>query len=529
MNIEKPIFRQTALLVLCLMAVTGVCAESFDALRSLAAGRTVQLPANTQIEGVIISDWRSMNMELNPNITPDRVDLGQNLRTAYIQSADGRLGFRLLFDGIYDNRLERNGRVRLNLGGCRITGDTEPVRYTISGLKAASIEVLERDVPPVGKERRIAELTDEDLYTLVALRDAEFMSKQGAYTNVYEPSVQRTWLNAFDKPLRYADGWASLLKDAANSSIYLLVNTKCTWRRGTVVPQGVGAVTGIVVHTPMRRYGGDMGRYSIRPRDEADMAIPRAAASSYESVAEWNWNQNKQAAIRFEKGGCMSPVAKEGVADDRVLPDLGEGFLSTTSGARMRLDTDYDLPDAGGTGMRANGALRLDSNTHDWYQFDNRGRVAGTQAIVVECSTAELAGRGLSFDFSFLAGNHNINCAWGFPQEWRVEYAADGEPFADAGRIFVLRSIFYTAGTAKELGKRALSYDAALGFSEYSVPLPTSLLGRKSVVVRLSPASPRLATIPENPADDSAGGVVTQSFSQPFVLRLGTMAVRVLK
>ena len=249
-------------------------------------------------------------------------------------------------------------------------------------------------------------------------------------------------------------------------------------------------------------------------------------------VAEWNWDRNYDGAIRFEKQGYTPRSPKSGVAGDRVLPDAGEGFLSTTSGARMRLDTEYDTryaQDGDGKAMRVNAALRLDSDTRDWFRFDNRGRMSGAEAIVVETSTEGVEGRGLSFDFSFLAGNHDINRSWGYPVEWKVEYSVDGLPFIDAGRIFVLRPVVYNDAVIKDLGLRRLSYDAALGFTEYSVPLPVSLLGHKRLTVRLTPASAVMATIPENPADDSAGGVVTADFRQPFVLRLGRVAVRALR
>ena len=91
------------------------------------------------------------------------------------------------------------------------------------------------------------------------------------------------------------------------------------------------------------------------------------------------------------------------------------------------------------------------------------------------------------------------------------------------------RQVVYNDAVIKDLGLRRLSYDAAPGFTEYSVPLPASLLGHKRLTVRLTPASAVMATIPENPADDSAGSVVTADFRQPFVLRLGRVAVRVLR
>ena len=536
-NEDRPIMKHTIrtamAALLCLAAVAGVRADDFAALRAEAAGRTVRLAPGTQLEALVVSDYRSQNMELNPNVSWDKVDLGENLRTAYVESPDGRYGFRLRFAGIYENRLERGDRVRLDLGGCSLTGETDPERYTVDGLCAANVEVLERGVALPAKERRIADLKDEDLYTYVTLAGTEFLSKQGCYANVFESCVQRSRLNAFDQPSRRTDGWASLLKDADNGSIYMLVNTKCAWRRdGRGVPHGVGAVSGVLVHTPMRRYGGDMGRYAIRPLDERDIAIPRDTASSYAVVAEWNWDRNYDGAIRFEKQGYTPRSPKSGVAGDRVLPDAGEGFLSTTSGARMRLDTEYDTryaQDGDGKAMRVNAALRLDSDTRDWFRFDNRGRMSGAEAIVVETSTEGVEGRGLSFDFSFLAGNHDINRSWGYPVEWKVEYSVDGLPFIDAGRIFVLRPVVYNDAVIKDLGLRRLSYDAALGFTEYSVPLPVSLLGHKRLTVRLTPASAVMATIPENPADDSAGGVVTADFRQPFVLRLGRVAVRALR
>lgn len=482
--------------LLCLAAVAGVRADDFAALRAEAAGRTVRLAPGTQLEALVVSDYRSQNMELNPNVSWDKVDLGENLRTAYVESPDGRYGFRLRFAGIYENRLERGDRVRLDLGGCSLTGETDPERYTVDGLCTANVEVLERGVALPAKERRIADLKDEDLYTYVTLAGTEFLSKQGCYANVFESCVQRSRLN------------------------------------GRGVPHGVGAVSGVLVHTPMRRYGGDMGRYAIRPLDERDIAIPRDTASSYVVVAEWNWDRNYDGAIRFEKQGYTPRSPKSGVAGDRVLPDAGEGFLSTTSGARMRLDTEYDTryaQDGDGKAMRVNAALRLDSDTRDWFRFDNRGRMSGAEAIVVETSTEGVEGRGLSFDFSFLAGNYDINRSWGYPVEWKVEYSVDGLPFIDAGRIFVLRPVVYNDAVIKDLGLRRLSYDAALGFTEYSVPLPVSLLGHKRLTVRLTPASAVMATIPENPADDSAGGVVTADFRQPFVLRLGRVAVRALR
>ena len=74
--------------LLCLAAVAGVRAGDFGALRAQAAGRTVRLAPRTQLEALLVSDYRSQNMELNPNSSYEKVDLGENLRTAYVESPD---------------------------------------------------------------------------------------------------------------------------------------------------------------------------------------------------------------------------------------------------------------------------------------------------------------------------------------------------------------------------------------------------------------------------------------------------------
>ena len=148
--------------------------------------------------------------------------------------------------------------------------------------------------------------------------------------------------------------------------------------------------------------------------------------------------------------------------------------------------------------------------------------MSGAEAIVVETSTEGVEGRGLSFDFSFLAGNHDINRSWGYPVEWKVEYSADGLPFIDAGRIFVLRPVVYNDAVIKDLGLRRLFRTTPRWDSlSTACRFRFRCSGTKRLTVRLTPASAVMATIPENPADDSAGGVVTADFRQPFVLRLG--------
>ena len=500
-----------------LFLAVGLSAESFEDLKDRVGSReSIVLPQGTEIEGIIVSDYRSHNMETPVQVSFKDVDPGMNFRTAYIQSLDGNSGLRIQFNSVYDNRFPRFSKVRIDLGGAVLTREADPERYTVSNLVGAFVSVLEQNVHPAAKVRHIADLTDNDLYTFVTLADVEFMSKEGSYTNVHEKKVARTYINSFkthhDGPI---DGSGLVLKDNQGDDIFMPVNTRCTWRRnGDRVPQGVGSVDGVLVHTVLRRYG-DIGRYAIRPSSVSDIRIPMEASSSYETIVEWNWDRNYDVALNLESQGLQEWVSGTAFEPDRVLPDVGKGFLSTTAGAMMRLDAEWnsrcvhDGNDAG-SGAREWSVLRLNSDTRDWYIFDG-DRIIGANAVLVETSTIGYEGQG-------------------FPAEWQVAYSVDGRNFIPVQKTFLLRPLWYGPANVKELGGvRELCYDAAPGSIECSVTLPAFLLGKEKVYFRIYPSSDKLTVLPENPEDDINSGAMKAGFSHTFVLRLGKVSVKSLK
>ena len=262
------------------------------------------MPDGTVIEGVIISDYKSMNMETAPQVSSTEVDPSLNFRTAYIQSLDGKYGFRIIFNSVYDNRFPRFCKFKMDLGGAELIMENDPERYTICNVVGGLVTVTEENVAPAAKPRHIADLTDQDIYTFVTLQDVELMSKEGSYTNVHEKKVARTWLNSFKTSKSGpVDASGVVLKDNQGSDIFMAVNTTCDWRRrGNRLPQGVGQVEGVLVHTVLRRYG-DIGRYAIRPANEKDIKLPAEGPSSYETIVEWNWDRNYDVAINFERQG----------------------------------------------------------------------------------------------------------------------------------------------------------------------------------------------------------------------------------
>ncbi len=502
-----------------------VAAQSFEDIRKAASTKGTLLTQG-EITGIVVGDYRSVNAATNHNTRFDFVDLRTNKLTNYIQSEDGKFGFCLLFDGLYDNRIKRADKVTLNLAGCTVTRQDNPERYVISGLKIENVKVIAEGVELVAKERRIKELTDADIYTYVSLKDVEFMNKQGAYTNVFEMMPQKSFYNQERNPWSIADGWASLLKDADGESIYMLVNSKCSWRRrGTGVPQGVGNLSGILVHDKLRRYGDNLGRYSIRPLNEQDVVkdMPKEASSSYEVVADWNYDRNYLAQLDIEGLGKVKGM-KATRYSGRILPDEGNGFLSTNADATYRLDTDYDTRYShDNTGMRKYAGLRLESNVQNW--------LAKECGVVVEVSTEGLTGKALTFDFSFGVGNHDIQNSWCFPAYWNVIYSTDGKNFTVAKENIVLRALPYTWGRVKGLDNvdRDPAFDMAMGFTDHSVKLPASLLGQKNVTIILTPASRRMATIPIVASDNSIQGDIPSDMNKTMILRMGRVSVKVLK
>ena len=157
-------------------------AVDFATVRGMTPG---EISLAGYIEGFVVSDPASKNIVSSPQTGQYAFDRTENDRTVYLESTDGRYGFCLKFATEDDNTLERFSKVRLSLDGAILEKKAVPECYTITGLTAANI--LDTSTPdefkiPV-KTKRIAELTDDDIFTLVSVPDLEIMCKDGAYTN----------------------------------------------------------------------------------------------------------------------------------------------------------------------------------------------------------------------------------------------------------------------------------------------------------------------------------------------------------
>ena len=102
--------------------------KSFADVRALVTEDKFTVTESLIIEGVVVSDSESPNMDQNPNLSTSRVDLTGNLRSAYIQSLDGEYGFRIRFRAAEDNELRRYSVVKIDLKGATIVKKYNPER-----------------------------------------------------------------------------------------------------------------------------------------------------------------------------------------------------------------------------------------------------------------------------------------------------------------------------------------------------------------------------------------------------------------
>ena len=333
------------------------------------------------IEGTVISDCSSRNMELNPLLDYNVLDSLASLRTAYIQTEEKGPGFKLVFDDVQDNALTFGTKVKINLYGTTLVKETEPDRYTIAGLKGSNlIEMSVGSVVP--KEMKISRLTPDDIYTYVTLTGTEFTFKRGSYLNIAEHNSYK-----------FMDGWASLLIDDEGSSIYAPVNVNCAWRRtGEGLPQGSGNTIGIIVSHKMPRIG-DAGQYQIRVLDKSGFA--QGEQTGWTDHAEWYNSVNEVKSYAAVNSRYAEP---EKANDHKVIVPSRDILVSGNDVANGEYICESDTPRAGGNtyasgvnydspdpavtdGNSGKGVAWLPSNL-GWYDWDENGAVSGYKGFV---------------------------------------------------------------------------------------------------------------------------------------------------
>ena len=478
------------------------------------AGAGVEWGDFDYFEGVVVSDCLSKNTALNPSVAYNVVDTTVSNRTVYVMDRRGGNGIRLLFKEGETNTLRQGMDVKVRLKGLEVQREDNPVRHSIVGLNATSILSAQEGTVPVATRKKLSQLSDDDLYTLVTLTDLEFVNKGGAYTNVYEGYSLKTSFNPNNITIP-TDCAGCLMVDDELKAVFCPVNMLCPWRRPVSgLPGGVCDVTGILVHEELTRVAGP-GKYQLRVLDEEGFA-PTGKESRLEDIAVWNgakWHYDfSQFAEKYAYDGANTIVPSEDYtpASGTARGELTFENKKTTSTAYLRSMRNYSRSDYAEFGCLNNRSLGVCSRLEGWYNFGEDGSLLSTNGLVATLNTEGLGGNAVLAYVSF-------NC-WGsagwyrvFPAHWCLEYALDGESaytpvppiLGDKPWVRLLPGPY---GVAWISGRRYYpSSSMSAGYSDHVFALPADILGKSGVRIRLRPYDEYINDYPTS----------SSTFSQP--------------
>ena len=487
--------------------------------------RSVAIDRDVLVEGWAVSGPDDPNRDFHGQRHYLEVNGWSNGSCLYLESPDGRYGIRF---NMYEINLlggvPQFSRVVINLKGCVL--HKELGVYSVTNLYPENIVSVEAhpesDLPK--KVRSISELTDDDLFTYVTVKDCEFVFKDGAYINVYEAYTRSGGIKVKGVyPNNAMDGWVSILCNDRAERLYLAMNSRVLWRRdGKGVPQGRGCISGILTKPFFPRYGR-MDGYAIRPTRKQDIAFGQP--SSLRTIVEWNWNDNIREINSM--GGKMDAGPYAGYA---LKPDEGEGMLFLdVPQCRLSRQKDFnnkviDAPKTKGSdgdrGAVNYGALQIETEARNWWNWD----YDCGNSVILDFSTRKFKGQHLLLAFTMAAGYQSAETSAFYPTWWCVEVSTDGNVFHKVDTPdLVLHSLPWWSSAGNEVSDiYMIPSESAPGLSDRLVVLPSSLLGQERVFVRISPAAKIISSLAY---DHQGRGLLTPECKGLCKVRFGTIKI----
>lgn len=450
---------------------------SFAELRALLGSAGEYKFDGDWFEAVVIADGGENNMETNPMKSAQAFDANESAITNYLQSIDGRYGFRIKLDAASSNTFRKGEKVKVSLAGATLVREDNPVRYTITGLAANSF-ASEGTVQMAQRLKTVAELSDDDIYTWTTLKNVELTFCYGSWNN-----IRATWLDASAGATQNMD--YRMLRDASGSSIDMLVNSNTSWlMTADGVPKGSGNVSGVIVSTTSSYHAGMLGKYQIRPISLSDIELKETSFS--EILVDW-----------FYPTAVTADASRKNVVN------------ATTGTGTM----ECDVTKAGQTASYLNfegkaenmKAIRYDGV---WWKNGAAGNV-----VKWNFSTKAAAGKKISFIFAAAMGKLSEDATGQAPVNWNVDYSLDGENFTRITKVFI-----------RPLPKKntaLVSLPAAL--DEFCIDLPAVASGQDNVTIRLSAAD-------DTTIDFTTGEYnVKVTYTGVQYMRFGAVAVKYVK
>ena len=488
-------------------------------LRSVATIGGYTLPEDAIVEGYIVSTTEGHNA--GDAIVDDykqgtgTIDYTLTDRTSYLESLDGQYGFRLIADTEADNDFVRYSRVCLGIGGAVVKKSSgDPVCYTIEGISSDNIITsADGTLTMPWKEKHISELTDNDINTLVKIKDCEIAMRKGPFTPVNEGYTSLCGYNRLAK-------YPILIRDITGGSMYMFTNMSCPYRRnGETLPYGSGDITGIVVHELYKSFekDGDIGRYQLRHLVREEIELKADFADNFSGIiTEFRYakfpgefeTSNLPNAILATKGngelchtyGSVSNYSpsyfyigecgskKKGKYEEGAGIELDDGGIYqpwVDNGTEGSQNTD-------GKGWFKDNIKLSWSNKYWWDSDNSRG-----YCWLVVFSTAGIVSDRVSMQFAMYNNSQSARS----PRYWKAQYsltttdtsASSDSQWIDIGEFTVPDvAIWASQNDWQTLGTRV-----------YDFPLPTEILGKERVSIRLMPRNNKAAAKDEGSYDSS--------------------------
>lgn len=457
------------------------------------------------IEGVVISNQASGNVGDAPQITSTSWDRTVTRKTAYVQSLDGSRGFKLMFNEENENILEFGSKVEILLRDTHIEKsiDRGPERYTVTNVSLANLlnSSSGSEANIVRKEKYIGDLTPDDVYTYVTMKDCEFPIRKGALSMVEEGnSGYITGAYRVGKSVR-------LVRDMKGGSLYLFTNTACPYRRAGAgafttparIPYGSGQLSGVVVHEPHSRYEwedtddedtyGYIGDYQLRHQRQSDIDFRQDFEQGFSAfIVEWQYYYRVNGQLIPTNGtGVLShtsPKYSLTAYNTRDYSALAMGTISTlTGGNGCFLPNGNPLPVNESQGNNTGKGWFVGSGDYGsawsnkfWWDTDiDRG-----EAWLIKFSTQGISTDQLSLQVSVL------NSAIKSPRDFAVEWSLhdDSDRLADDWihiADYTVPDFTVWASTQNHQSN---------AFKEINIPLPLEMLGKSAVYIRLRAKEP---------------------------------------
>ena len=492
----------------------------FVSLRSYALVSGYTVDQDYILEGRVVSNTANGNAGDNTQIDESTIDYSVSRKTVYLQSLDGKYGLSFETASEEDNRFAQGDRVRINLYGTVLYKSivTDPVMdpefYYLKNLKYVNVIEHEngtRSDFPV-KEKTMASLTDDDIFTYVTLTDCEIPVRKGSLTPVNE-----AFTNATDTDM--CAKFPILLRDIDGNSMYIYTNTTCGYRKdGSILPYGSGKMSGVIVHEHYTRFEfqdtestsestyGNIGRYQIRHTSKEDFAMaPTMQDASFSNIlCEWRYVIGQYMEKHDATDGDINAYISSSFKYANTYTDGRAGKLAYTlykdysyigalgqtgniSGLGVILPGGIDWMGAGYIGKNSQSAEKVNAEGNGevpagagsaWCTNITRFNNA-EQSMNIVFSTKEINTTGMSIQVAMMNDYYDTSLIPG-PRYWHLEYSLDNSNWT--------RTDTFSVPDYQQLNIPQVWQ--TVGFKQMDFPLPAAELSDKeNVYIRLIPDS----------------------------------------